>query len=400
MRLELSRKHLGVSVPHPEAHQGTHIAEHRCLEAGRHLIKILPGRDQRKPVFPCLRKNRLETVGGEIVCLVEYAGEVHPVLLGNRAATHINGGTMTAPVTECIFCGDPDPARLTWEHLWPRWSHKEIKRLMRKWHGVYGLHRIEELSVINADVRVTKRGGDVHDMQVRCVCGGDVRSCNNRWMRELENRARPVLIPLMNGHQLRLSPEQQAIVAGWAAMKAMVAEYERSARVTTTQSERDYMRTVRLPPDRGWAIWIGRYERKEWPGYLGSAPFVYWPEPERAHLLGVPTTDFNGQVSFQILKKLFIQIIRCQVPSLVEKWRFDARASVVLRKIWPPSGYSFMWPPPTMNDFDADYVTGAFSQAAITAIRRKLARIRETGGTPQPIVGRDRPDSGPVNSRA
>jgi hypothetical protein len=247
---------------------------------------------------------------------------------------------------------------------------------MRKWHGIYGLHRIEELTILNADVRVTKRGGDIHDMQVKCVCGKDVKSCNNGWMREFENQARPILIPLMNGARLRLSPDQQEVVAGWAAMKAMVAEYAPTSHVTTTQAERDQMRASRRPPDQCWAIWIGHYERKDWPGYLGAAPFAYWPEPEREHLLGVPTTDFNGQASFQVLKKLFIQIIRCQAPSLVEKWRFDARASIGLRKIWPPSGYSFDWPPPTMTDFDADYVASAFSRTAITAIRRKLARTQ------------------------
>ena len=294
--------------------------------------------------------------------------------MSETGSHHLGRPPITGLVTQCIFCGDSDPDRLTWEHLWPRWSHKEIKRLMHKWHGIYGLHRIEEVEILNNDVRVIKRGGDIHDMQVKCVCGKDAKSCNNGWMRELENQARPTLTHLMNGARLRLSSDQQAVVAGWAAMKAMVAEYATAARVTTTQAERSKIRITRRAPDQCSAIWIGHYERKDWPGYLGSAPFVYWPEPEREHLLGVPTTDFNGQASFQVIKKLFIQIIRCQVPSLVEKWRFDARASVGLRKIWPPSGYSFDWPPPTMTDFDADYVASAFSLAAITAIRKRLVR--------------------------
>jgi hypothetical protein len=121
---------------------------------------------------------------------------------------------------------------------------------------------------------------------------------------------------------------------------------------------------------------VGHFVRRDWPGYLGSVPFAYWPEPERVHLLGIPTTDFNGQSSFQVVKKLFIQIIRCQVPELVEKWRFDRRATNLLRKIWPPIDYSIVWPPPVMSDEDADYVASAFPRATIEAVRRGLRRRR------------------------
>ncbi len=281
---------------------------------------------------------------------------------------------MTDPVTSCIFCGDPDPGRLTWEHLWPRWSHKEIDRSMRLWRAAHELQRIEGSEVTATDTKAIKQGGDIHDMQVKCVCGGDKRSCNNGWMRDLENLARPIMVPLMNGAERRLTPEQQKVVAGWAALKAMVAEYHPLGRVTTTQGERDHMRATRLPPMLGWAIWIGHYERVNWPGYLASTPFAFWPEPERAHLLGVPTTDFNGQSSFQVVKKLFIQIIRCEVPEVVEKWRFDLRATNLLRKIWPPSNYSIVWPSPIMSDADADYVGAAFGVATVRAVRRRLAR--------------------------
>ena len=62
------------------------------------------------------------------------------------------------------------------------------------------------------------------------------------------------------------------------------------------------------------------------------------------------------------------------MPDLVEKWRFEARASRVLRRIWPNSGYSFAWPPPVMSDHDADYVASALPAAGIAAVRRWIAR--------------------------
>jgi hypothetical protein len=163
---------------------------------------------------------------------------------------------MTDPVDKCIFCGNPDSSKLTWEHLWPRWSHRQIVRSMRRWQGMHVIQRIEPDIIEASETKATKQGGDVHDMQVHCVCGGDSKSCNNGWMRNLENLARPILTPLMNGIEVRLSPERQKIVAGWAALKAMVAEFDDLGHVTTTLAERDHMRLFRLPPDRGWGIWL------------------------------------------------------------------------------------------------------------------------------------------------
>jgi hypothetical protein len=70
------------------------------------------------------------------------------------------------------------------------------------------------------------------------------------------------------------------------------------------------------------------------------------------------------------------------VPDLVEKWRFDARATHVLRRIWPPIGHSIIWPPPAMSDFDAAYVESAFSTAGTRAVQRRLARVRATHAPP------------------
>lgn len=281
---------------------------------------------------------------------------------------------MTDAVDKCIFCGNTDTSIITGEHLWGRWSRHHIKRSMRRWSRQRAIGRIELGEVTVEGEKTSHKGGDIHDMKVWCVCGGKKNTCNNGWMRTFENIARPILIPLMNAQDLRLSPHQQSVVAGWAALKAMVAEYNPIGFVTSTQGDRDRMMALQLPPQEGWGIWIGNFERHAWPGHLASNPFAYWPEPERAHLLGVPTTDFNGQSSFQVTKKLFIQVIRCRVPELVEKWRFDHRATNLLRKIWPPSGYSIVWPPPAMSDWDADYVASAFPRAATTAVQRRLAR--------------------------
>jgi hypothetical protein len=178
----------------------------------------------------------------------------------------------------------------------------------------------------------------------------------------------------MNGASARLSATDQTAIATWAALKTMVSEFAPTGHVTTTQADRDHMKAKKLPPEEGWAIWIGHFIRKDWPVHLVGTPFAWWPEPERAHLLGMATTDYNGQVFTQVIKQLFVHVIRCRVSDLVEKWRFADRATNHLRKIWPAGNYSIVWPPPLMLDSDADYIASAFHMTARRAVQRKLNR--------------------------
>ncbi|MEA1673977.1 MULTISPECIES: hypothetical protein [Nitrospirillum] len=193
-------------------------------------------------------------------------------------------------------------------------------------------------------------------------------------MKNIEDRAKPIMIPLMQGQSLRIAPDAQSVIAGWAAVKATVAEHISIGDVTTSQAERDLLRQTGLPPHHGWAVWIGHYERSAWQAYLGSNAFLYLPGPENAHLLGTSPTEYNGQASFQILKNLFIYVMRCRDLEFVERWRFDVTASRFLRKIWPPSNLSIKWPPPIMSDVDADYVASALKKRGALAVQRRLMR--------------------------
>ena len=125
---------------------------------------------------------------------------------------------MAKQPSKCIFCGYG--GELTKEHLISRRYHKYMPPTM----NVYHMLRSKELpdrSYFNAH----RRTQDPRDWQVKCVCGS---ICNNGWMRRLEDRAEPILLPLFFGEEIRLTPEDQTTVAAWCVMKAIVAEYEES----------------------------------------------------------------------------------------------------------------------------------------------------------------------------
>jgi hypothetical protein len=179
-------------------------------------------------------------------------------------------------------------------------------------------------------------------------------------MRALEDKARPILVPLIEGNETRLMASDQGIIAAWAALKAMVVEYDRIANVTTNHVWRKYMRINSLAPPRGWGIWIGHYDRKDWRPEWISHPLRILDGKNAKCGAGKPVTRFNSQSTTQVIGKLFIQIIRCPVVGVVEGWRFAAPHSGTLFRIWPPNGYSIVWPGLPMTDIDADRTATAF----------------------------------------
>ena len=110
---------------------------------------------------------------------------------------------------------------------------------------------------VTANIMSLIARGTYEDRQIRCVCE---RTCNNGWMRKaVEDRARPILLPLIKGDLVRITPAQQELIATWATMKAMVAEWTICGNVTTNHMQRKRMMWRQLPPERNWGVWIGRF---------------------------------------------------------------------------------------------------------------------------------------------
>jgi hypothetical protein len=227
----------------------------------------------------------------------------------------------------------------------------------------------------HADYSLVKRAGDILDWQTRCVCE---THCNNGWMRRLDERARPILIPLVKGEVTRVSPDSQRVIAAWASMKAMVAEYDESGVVTTHHTQRKRMMLTQLPPERGWATWIGNFVRKRWPGYWSGHPFLVLPDEQVSRRSHRRATYYNSQATTQVVGQLFIHILRSPMHRLAEKWRFSLPAGVSFFRIWPPSDYSISWPGGTMGDSDADYVAHAIEDYMAKIEARRLAEESTT----------------------
>jgi hypothetical protein len=212
-----------------------------------------------------------------------------------------------------------------------------------------------------ANFQYIKRSGDMRDWQVKCVCE---RTCNNGWMRRnIEDPARPILIHLIQGHRLRLRPSQQKIVAAWAVLKAMIAEYDAEAYITTHHTHRKFLMSHHEPPRAGWAVWIGHYERKKWQPHFASVPFLFLSAKQEARRTNERATYYNSNITTQVIGQLFIHIVRSPAHDFIMRWRFAPPDKGTLFRIWPPPEFSVSWPGRTMTDRDADHVVGALKDA-------------------------------------
>lgn len=285
-------------------------------------------------------------------------------------------GNMTVQeATNCIFCGSA--AKLTGEHIFSHWTHRFLPaRSMRKYQVLRSDSHIDR-----SDRKLVKRRGDIRDWRVDCVCE---LPCNNGWMRQIENRARPVMMRLIDGQSFlrgetaQITPEQQKIIATWAVLKAMVAEFDQHGWVTTHHMQRKYFLRTQSPP-KGWTVWIGPFLRGNWNPHWISHPFLFRsPKQEVRKGPDVAATYFNSGISTQIIGQLFIQVIRSPSHTFIEGWRFSLPDKGSFFRIWPAANYNIAWPGQFMSDRDADYVSGAaynFIMEAITPDLRKALRL-------------------------
>lgn len=268
--------------------------------------------------------------------------------------------------TKCIFCGveasrTPE-GTLTKEHVYSNWTRRFVPRTMKTFKSLRATAHPDRTEFV-----FVKRPGDVRDWQVQCVCA----ACNNGWMRQqVDERARPIMIPLIQGQQVRLSQDQQGIIAAWAAMKAMVAEYGESECVTTHYAHRKYLMKYYLAPKKGWSIWIAHYRQLNFPMLWFSSPFLVLPDQVVARRRDRRATYYNGHASTQIIGELLIHVIRSPHPRLATMFRFHLPPRQAILRIWPPIVYGLRWPAGTIDDASASYIAEAVKGFMMRTPRR------------------------------
>ena len=234
------------------------------------------------------------------------------------------------------------------------WTRRFVPRTLKKYKSLRATAHSD-----HTDFIFVHRPGDIRDWQVLCVCA----ACNNGWMRQqIDEPARSTMIPLIKGQQVRLSRSQQQIIATWAAMKAMVAEYGESEYVTTHHAQRKYLMKHHLPPKKGWSIWVAHYRKGNAPLLWSSEPFLVLPNHMATRRPDRRATYYNSHATMQVIGELLIKVIRSPHPRLATMFRFQLPRKQAIFRIWPPTTYSLGWPAGTISDASASYIAEAIRE--------------------------------------
>lgn len=230
----------------------------------------------------------------------------------------------------CIFCGG---GNLTKEHLNPEWLQPFLTEKLPYTHHFISSTKADESGAVTsheAGSGKLHRQGDIHTKKLRIVC----QRCNNGWMSALQERAKPLLLPLILGNWPKLSPEDQKVIATWITMSVMVHEFDHPSTAAISSDERRgfWLNPAPLPD---WNIWIGPCLRE-----VGSGVWNHF---------GISAKDENGvvhpgQSSAATIGQLFYQTFS-GFPCPLDPDEFaDA---FKLNRIWPPNGADFSlarWP--------------------------------------------------------
>lgn len=245
------------------------------------------------------------------------------------------------------------------EHIWAQWMRPYLPKDAPTYSSVdVSVHKTHE-------TRKEKRENrDAYSGTLKLVC----EPCNNGWMSRLQNAAKPILLPLMRGERVSLTPRARETLAAWITMFVMVSEFQRPDKVAFQASERElFMKT--LKPPTNYAVWLGMYVREKWQGITTHCSIAVNSEAD-----GVNATNPDGglrhntQSMTVVVGKVYIHVLGSIFPEFARKQRLD-RAGLPLARLWPTGLKPFRWHSADLTEGDAR----AVSTALIDYYRRKKA---------------------------
>lgn len=273
---------------------------------------------------------------------------------------------MPKPQGKCIYCGGKG---LTHEHLYADW----IRKYLSTPTDAHGIEEVETSPTGQETRRLNHRSGDLHSKRIRRVC----KTCNNGWMSQLQEAAKPLLTPMLDGDTITLNRQKQKIIAAWATMIAMTGEFAADRFVAVPQSDRDALRRTQRTP-LNWRIWLGRFhelpENTRWVHRV--ATLAEKGTEARASDTSCPPNTQTTTIC--VGKHLLVHVMSSALgKQIVRRWNFDRRIAQGLRQIFPAAAENIVWPPPAiLGPKSVWYVANEFSRRCEALIQRSAAMER------------------------
>lgn len=241
--------------------------------------------------------------------------------LSNReSVAAARASTMSKPTTPCVFCGKP--GKLTKGHITPKWFLEVLPNPADKHGSFQGLYRTFKPDPARSTPFAAGpiRQGRAGSRKPRNTCF----KCNGGWMSRIEEEAKSVLRPLIEGHNLALDAEAQTKLARLICLIAMRAEFTDDKPAIPEMDRNTLRETGNPPPD--WRIWICKF--------AGTARGKFW-YTRSAVLLEPNATSSNPPTVLDTQTSMFVWGRFCTIALsstvLTDRTGFDGQ----LHRIWP-----------------------------------------------------------------
>jgi hypothetical protein len=246
-------------------------------------------------------------------------------------------------VDACLFCGAT--GGLTKEHLWPEWLRRALPDLGP------GVHTI---GVAGYPHTFERRRRPAFTVARKIVCA----ACNNGWMAALEQRAQPLLTPMVRGERsITLSPDDQATVALWFVKTAMTTQWASAKHRHPGIPLKHYraLYETGAPPSTAH-MWIFACSHEDRP--LGTPA-----EPARSRIARLtkyrPTAvpadqpDRPGWAATLAIGNVGAHMVAHGYEGVSVSPTYEGGPTAGLQPIWPPHGTPVTWPQPPAFDYAA-----------------------------------------------
>jgi hypothetical protein len=262
------------------------------------------------------------------------------------------------PPKSCAFCGDR--TKLTREHVFADWLAPYLPEGSSGHAVVSNLRGLDGASLKMVADQSHSRQGSLHNLRrttkkntLKVTC----EACNTGWMSRLQEQVKPILLPMIQGEWPEISSWQRRILAAWAVMFTMIAEFADQSTQSSRFEDRERLRLTLTPPPH-WYVWAGLFQPVLWT--LGFNHFG-WSRPRFVHsyedVTAIARKLTSGPKEMQstgwVLGKLYLQSFSSIMPdSKMDQDAFAEKHN--LRVIWPDDGGAIVRPIKVLEDIDAD----------------------------------------------
>lgn len=154
------------------------------------------------------------------------------------------------PPRVCIFCGG---RLITGEHIWSDWLKEILPEEPNRLEGADSVFD-QYGRLVHSPSKFLKGKGAVKSKKAEVVC----KTCNERWMGNIVNTAKPYAMRLINAESFVLDEIGQRAMAKWIGLSALMANQVAKTQHKFPNQDIAHFYNHKEPPPH-WFIGIGRF---------------------------------------------------------------------------------------------------------------------------------------------